>query len=348
MDVTKETYLGFFRGTPGSYIYTNVTVGTPPQSFQVSLDAGSSDFWVPSELNGNGGDPGIFEAPASSTFQLSANEFAAGYIGGTASGYWATDNVHAAGISLTNFQFGAVSQSRGTLGVSFRETEMPARAGQPEYNNFPFAAKEQGFIDHVLYSLHFDGPNSPDGTILFGGIDHTKYSGNLHYYPVSHPSAGPLIDFDSLNVDGTEIAINLPVALDSGSLAINFPDTPFRALGKALNLTKYDRNMGLFAIDCNAEMSVDFTFDCLTISANSSSLVLPKSFFTGDTSDASCVLGVQNSQALQTGAQTEALLGEPFLKNAYVVYDLEDYKIGLAPAIYTDKSDVQAVSAHSL
>lgn len=185
--------------------------------------------------------------------------------------------------------------------------------------------------------------NSPDGTILFGGIDHAKYSGDLHYYPVSDPSAGPLIEFDSLKVNGTEIDINLPVALDSGSLAIYFPDTPFKAIGKALDLTNYDEKMGLYAIDCNAKVAVDFKFDGLTISADSSSLVLPKSFFTGDTSDTSCVLGVQNSQALQPGAQAKALLGEPFLKNAYVVYDLEDYKIGLAPAVYTDKSDVQAV-----
>lgn len=348
MAITKEPYYQTnVKGSPGNYIYVNVTVGTPPQPFKVSLDAGSSDFWVPAEDGDTGGgDPGLFNGSASSTFQLSNNEFSAGYVGGSAEGFWANDNMQAAGISLTNYQFGVMyqlqQQTRGILGVSFRETEMTARAGGAEYNNFPFAAKEQGYIDHVLYSLHFDGPHSPDGTILFGGIDHAKYSGDLHYYPVSDPTDGPKIPFDSLVVNGTQLDINSPIVLDSGSLAIYFPDTQLKAIAKALNLTNYNENEGYYPIDCDADMSIDFKFDGLTISANSSSLVLPKSFFSGTISDTSCVFAIQNMNVFPDNGNP-ILLGEPFLKNTYVVYDLEDYKIGLAPVIYTDKTDVQAV-----
>lgn len=346
MDVSKKTYLGSVKGRPGVYISTYIGVGTPPQSFEVSFDTGSSDLWIPAMGDDQTGGPGLFNPQASSTFKSLGTSFNAAYVGGTAQGYWVTDNVNAAGLSLSNLQLGAVSnmqdQKQGILGVSFKQVEMSVRNGQPQYYNFPFSAKEQGFIDHVLYSLHFDGPHSPDGTFLLGGIDHAKYSGDLHYYNVANPSAGPQINFKSLVLDGHELDFNLPVTLDSGSLAIAFPDTQFRAIGSGLNLTNYNKDMGLYYIDCQAEISVDFKFDGLTISANSSSLVLPMGFFSGDTTDPSCVLGVQNSALYES--PNDAVLGEPFLKNAYVVYDLEDYSIGLAPAVYTDKSDVQAVS----
>ena len=344
MAVTKKTYQSAIRGVPGNYIYTNVTVGTPPQFFEVTLDAGSADFWVPAQNGTEGGGPGIFNGSASSTFQLSTTEFFPTYVSGGAEGYWATDDMQAAGISLTKFQFGVMyqmqEQSRGLLGLSFAENEnAPA-----EYNNFPFAAKAQGYIDHVLYSLHFDGPSSPDGTILFGGIDHAKYSGDLHYYPVSQPNAGPQIAIEGLDVNGAKLDINSAAVLDTGSLAVYVSQDQLGTIAQNLNLnlSNYNDVQGYFYLDCNAEMSIDFRFNGLAISANSSSLVMPESFFTGNASDTSCVFGIQNREIYPT-APPEVILGEPFLKNAYVVYDLEDYQIGIAPVIYTDKSDVQEV-----
>lgn len=324
-------------------------MGTPPQLFSVIVDAGSSDLWVPAqnEEEGEEGGPGIFDGSASSTYQSSTVPFSASYVGGETDGFWATDTIEASGVTLSNYQFGVMNQmqnqNHGVLGVSFKEDEMTARAGGPEYTNFPFALKDQGYIDHVIYSLHFKGPHSPDGTLLFGGIDHAKYSGDLHYYPVPDPGNGPQIAFDSLLVNGaTKIDINSLIVLDSGSPAILFPDPHFGEIAKALKLTDYVEEEGFYHVDCKADMSVDFQFDGVTISANSSSLVLPSSFFTGNISDSSCAFAIQN-MSLFPSAGNNIMLGEPFLKNAYVVYDLENYQIGLAPAIYTDNTDVQVV-----
>lgn len=344
----SKTYTGSVGTQPGgrTYIYTNISIGTPPQSFQVSFDTGSSDLWVPGYI-GNVPEPGpgLFNPTSSSTFQDLGAQFEAGYVGGTADGDWAVDTVTVAGLTVQNLQFGVVGEmqqvSQGILGMSFKEVESTSRAGQGQYDNFPFAAKDQGLIDHAIYSLYFAGPHSPDGTFLLGGIDHAKYSGDIEYYKVSNPAAGPQIDFQGIKFNGNEVEINLPVTLDSGSLAITLPDKQFQEIGKALNLTNYNENGGLFYIDCDAEIEAEFQFKGLSISANSSSLVLPMSLYSGDDTDTQCALAVQNSKIFVY--QGDAVLGEPFLKNAYVVYDLEENKVGVAQAVYTDETDVRAV-----
>jgi Eukaryotic aspartyl protease len=40
-----------------------------------------------------------------------------------------------------------------------------------------------------------------------------------------------------------------------------------------------------------------------------------------------------------------AILGDSFLKSAYFVFDLENYKISLGQAAYTDESDVQVIGS---
>lgn len=340
---TVSTPSSAFGQQLGNYIYTNVSVGTPPQVFEVTLDTGSADLWVPLTPDEKS-HPGYYNPLASSTYQYLNNQFSIGYVGGTSSGDWLTDDISVGSVALKNFQLGAASQSSeepmGVLGISFEEEES---ASNP-YPNFPYAAKQQGYIDWVVYSLHFDTASSDEGVFLLGGIDHAKYTGDIKYYPVADPSTGPTINIDTISANDTTITVDGPVVLDSGSIAIAFPDTQFRALGSALGFTNYSSVNGVYTIDCDTKVNVDFNFEQLTIKADESSLVVPFSYFSGTASDTYCVFAVQNSATYGDSGAYTYFLGDPFLKNAYAVYDLEDQQIGLAQAVYTDQTDIQAVS----
>lgn len=333
-----------FGQQPGSYIYTNISIGTPSQHFEVSLDAGSSDLWVPLAPDTQS-YPGLYQPLGSSTYQYLNNDFSAVYVGGAGSGDWVTDTVSASGITLSNFQFGAASgvqsQTRGILGVSFIEAE----SANPEYPNFPFAAQQQGYIDWVCYSLFFDSPGSSEGTFLLGGIDHAKYEGSVRYYPVSNPRSGPYINLDSIGAGGKSISIDSDIALDSGSVAIALPDVQFKELGQNLGFEEYYETGGVYNISCDTQVSLDFNFAGLSISANASSLVIPYEYFSGKQEDTFCVFAVQNSSIYGPSGAELTFLGDPFLRSAYVVYDLQDTQIGLAKRVYTDESDVVAVTA---
>lgn len=71
----------------------------------------------------------------------------------------------------------------GTLGIGLKSDE--ETSDNSTYDNFVFNLKKQGFINKAGYSLYLPQKEKKSGTILFGGIDEDKYSGNLTKFIVS-------------------------------------------------------------------------------------------------------------------------------------------------------------------
>lgn len=69
-------------------------------------------------------------------------------------------------------------------------------------------------------------------------------------------------------------------------------------------------------------------------------MVIPLSTLLQDDSQTQCVFGIQSAAT----TQGYVLFGDTFLRAAYVVYDIDEEKIGIAQAKYTSESDVQPVS----
>lgn len=341
-----DTHSASVQSRSGSYLFVNITVGTPPQAFEVTLDTGSADLWVPLASD-DSNHSGYYNPNVSSTYRYLNSDFVETYVSGLFQGDWITEEVDIAGVSLTDFQLAvasAVTPSsapvQGILGLSFQEQEGSAET----YPNFPYAAKEQGYIEYVAYSIFFDGSRSGDGTFLLGGIDHAKYSGNISYYNALDPNEGPKLYFESIAANGTNVVFDQPAILDSGSISIVLPEPQFSDIHHALGFTNYSESQGQYFVDCDTEVSLEFNFEELTIHADESSLVLPFSYFSGNLSDTCCVLATQNSAVFGSSSENLFLLGDPFLKNTYTVYDLEDKEIGLAQAVFTEESDVQPIT----
>merc|ERR1712232_1328649 len=93
-----------------------ITMGTPPQSFKVVYDTGSSNLWL------NDQKPGIFpwssKHPAydhskSSTYVANGTKFAIQYGSGPVSGFYSEDTMHVGGIDVTKYTFAEVDNTKG-------------------------------------------------------------------------------------------------------------------------------------------------------------------------------------------------------------------------------------------
>lgn len=319
-------------------LYTmNASLGTPPQDFQLHIDTGSSDLWVNSansqfcqQNSQQCQTAGTYAPNSSSTYEYIDSNFQITYVDGSgASGDYASDKFTFGNVDIDDLQFGigyTASKSVGVLGIGYAAHEVAASYGEI-YPNLPMKLVESGRINTNAYSLWLNDLDASQGEILFGGVNAEKYSGELKTLPVIAETGGTyaelIIALTAVGANGNEgsIANNLEYAalLDSGTSLMYLPDDIANAIFPAVG-ARWDAAQGAAFVDCSLASSnetLDLTFSDPTIRIPMDELVL--------TSGDSCILGV----AKNSGSNI-LVLGDTFLRSAYVVYDLENNEISLA------------------
>ncbi|CAI4047470.1 hypothetical protein N7582_004117 [Saccharomyces uvarum] len=299
---------------------------------------------------------GTFSPNISSTFKYNETIFDLTYGDGTYyRGTYGMDVVSLGNITLSNFTFGVSNDttiSSGILGVSLpsvEETDEIENVMSPDttpyvYDNFPMALKRQGKIEKIAYSLFLNEPNARFGSILFGAVDKSKYSGQLYTLPMLKAyntldsSAGMEITaqsvaiLDSKSGNKTVSEVQFPVLFDSGTSYSVLPTEIADAIGRSFD-GKYSSDNQGYIFDCskvnNTLLSIDF--GGFNISANISNSVTP---ITKD----HCLL---NIEADDSGY----VLGDAFLIDTYVVFDLESHEVSVAQASFNnEEEDIEIIS----
>ncbi|KAI7243077.1 hypothetical protein KC340_g1025 [Hortaea werneckii] len=180
--------------TGGAY-YANVTVGTPPQPQVVILDTGSADLYFDSTdastcslTNEYACKGGTFSPDNSSTYQVvdpyPAFDTAFGD-GSTATGEYGEDTVGIGDVRIENVQFGLAEElyittgyAVGLMGLGYSYLE-PIEYTDDLYPNIPEVLRATGVTNSRLYSVYLNDLSDISGTILFGGIDPSKWTGDL-------------------------------------------------------------------------------------------------------------------------------------------------------------------------
>lgn len=293
----------------------DIFLGSGQQKVVVLLDTGSSDLWVPHTEY----DPTLSNSskPTNETFEI-------GYLDGTViEGKYFMDQLKLGGQSpsLFNFKFArARGHSMGVLGISNRAQQ----ASEKPYDNFPWALKAAGIIPKASYSL-FLGPSNKGGSVIFGGIDTEKYWGKLTKYNISKEIMGLGIDLKLVSVNGQKFTLNTPVIFDSGTSLAFLPGEIINELDAIFNTTTfYHQGIEYRHTSCDqpTDKTLDFDFGNNVISLTYKEAVVEQE-------DGTCVLGFAYYQNMQ-------LLGDVFLRKAYVYYDLSEQTISLANAKYSN------------
>jgi hypothetical protein len=238
------------------------------------------------------------------------------------------------GNTVEDLQFGigyVSSSPEGILGIGYAINEVAVgRAGLDPYPNLPQKLVDDGTINTNAYSLWLNDLDASTGSILFGGVDTDKFHGELQTLPII-PERGQYAEFiialTGMGQNGKNGSIfendNVPVLLDSGSSLMYLPDNVVRSLYQTFD-AQYDSSQGAAFVDCrlaDQQGSLDFNFSGVIISVPVNELVIVAAVSRGQPV---CILGIGPA------GDSVSVLGDTFLRSAYVVYDLAENTISLA------------------
>ncbi|OHE95451.1 eukaryotic aspartyl protease [Colletotrichum orchidophilum] len=328
--------------------FVNGSLGTPAQPMRLHLDTGSSDLWVntaSSALCQGQGKPcsvsGTYSANDSSTYNYVGSWFNISYVDGSgATGDYVTDTFTIGGSTLTDFQFGVgytSSSAQGILGVGYKVNEVQVgRAGLAPYDNLPAKMVSQGLIQSSAFSLWLNDLDASKGSVLFGGVDTDHFEGELKTVPIQKEAgnyAEFLITLTKVTLGSKTLGKNMALAvlLDSGSSLTYLPDDMVTTIYSMVGAV-YQQEEGVAMIPCstaNSGTNMTFTFSDPAITIPMNELVLDLVAVTGKRTSFSdgaeaCLFGIAPA-----GDGTN-VLGDTFLRSAYVVYDIDNNEVSLA------------------
>ncbi|KAL9314557.1 hypothetical protein ACSQ67_020009 [Phaseolus vulgaris] len=171
-----------------------ISIGSPPQYFNVVFDTGSSNLWVPSSKC-------IFSiacyfhskyrSKISSTYTEIGTPCTIPYGEGSIYGFFSQDNVQVGDVIIKDQEFAEITREGslalsalpfdGILGLGFQDASI-GKVTPVWYNMI-----EQGHICHKIFSLWLnqDPTEEMGGQIVFGGIDYRHFRGDHTYVPLS-------------------------------------------------------------------------------------------------------------------------------------------------------------------
>ena len=332
------------------------------------LDTGSSDLWVNTPHStictlraGPCADSGTYTANKSSSYEYLGSYFNISYVDGSgAAGDYVTDTLRVDGQSFSGFQFGIGYTSttpQNVLGIGYPAAEVQAaRSGLKAYQNLPAKLAADGVIASSAYSLWLNDLDANTGSILFGGVDASRYSGDLVSVPVQQVAGtylGFFITMTGLDVGSKTVSkqgMALGVVLDSGSSLTYLPNDVTKSVYQAVNAS-YQEADGVAFVPCSlrdsaANMTFRFSSPA-AIAVPVREMILNVTDQKGhemtfDNGVPACLFGISPA-----GTST-SVLGDTFLRSAYVVYDMANNEIALAQARFNvSTSDVREIGSGS-
>lgn len=312
--------------------FSEISIGTPPQTFKVVLDTGSSNLWVPSQDCGS-----IacylhtkYDSSSSSTYKKNGSEFEIRYGSGSLSGFVSRDTVRIGDLTIKNQDFAeatsepglafAFGRFDGIMGLGY-DTISVNKIVPPFYNMI-----DQGLLDAPVFAFYL-GDTNKDGeesVATFGGIDTDHYTGKLTKIPLRRKAYWE-VDLDSITYgDATAALEDTGVILDTGTSLIALPSTLAELLNQEIGAKKgYN---GQYSIDCSKRdelKDVSFTLTGHNFTITPYDYILEV--------QGSCISSFFGMD-IPAPAGPLAILGDAFLRKWYSVYDLGTNSVGLAPS----------------
>eukprot|EP01061_Rhynchopus_euleeides_P034454 TRINITY_DN58269_c0_g1_i1.p2 TRINITY_DN58269_c0_g1~~TRINITY_DN58269_c0_g1_i1.p2 ORF type:complete len:429 (+),score=160.78 TRINITY_DN58269_c0_g1_i1:37-1323(+) len=357
---------------PVAIYWVYIEVGTPPRKFPVAIDTGSFTLDIP-DVACDGciskSPNNVYDANSSSTSTEIPCGLRCTEVGGscrtdkqcgfsntyetcdlsdptapcTIKGVFRKDVVTLGGATGTvDVSFGTITSQTsnfdqfknidGVLGLAGPSTGL---------NTFELLVKA-GKLPANVFAMCFVEGKTSNGTITFGGVDPTLYTGSISYVPDTGGLQFYSVELKSISVAGTSAAgtSSQRAILDSGTNILLLPTDMYKSVRSVFE-GLCDSGASLPGV-CNTTRSIfdsycyDYTpqqlatFPNMSLALNGVNLGMePRNYLLqGQPSEAPGVycLGIRD-----TGRGGLLIIGDTTMENYYMVMDRENSRIGWAP-----------------
>ncbi|KAG5282132.1 hypothetical protein AALO_G00052580 [Alosa alosa] len=303
--------------------YGVISLGTPPQSFSVVFDTGSSNLWVPSVYCNSAAcnNHRQFNPDISSTYQGTQQSLRIRYGTGSMTGILGYDTLEVGGITVSNQIFG-LSESEaqfmehmepdGILGLAF--PSIASAGATPVFDNM----MRQGLVSQDLFSVYLSGDSESGSVVLFGEIDSQFYTGSFTWVPLTSETYWQ-IELDSITINGNvACADGCQAIVDTGTSLIVGPSSDISNMNAWVGATTDQYGDALVSCE-NIENMPEVTFNI-----NGHAFTLPASAYVFQR-NSGCTAGFGNG-----GTQQLWILGDVFIRQFYTIFDRHNNMVAFA------------------
>lgn len=254
--------------------YIDITIGTPAQKFKVVPDTGSSNLWIPSKKCAKTDIACLihdkYDSSKSSSYVANGTQFSIKYGSGACSGFMSQDSVTVGDITVSDQTLGEVEKEPGIafiaarfdgiMGLGFQS--IAVTGATPVWYNMVAQKK----VEQPLFAfwLNRAAGAAVGGELHFGGTDSSKYSGDIHYVPLTNETYWEF-HMDGVSVGGSQFCEGGCKAIaDSGTSLLAGPKEVVKEIQKAIGAT------GVIAGECqqyieqNGQQIIDQVIDKLS------------------------------------------------------------------------------------
>jgi len=311
--------------------FAEISLGTPPQSFKVILDTGSSNLWIPSVkctsiacfLHAK------YDSSASSTSEPNGTRIEIRYGSGSMEGFVTNDVFNMGDLTVDGMDFAeatkepglafAFGKFDGILGLAYDSIAV-ANVVPPFYYLI-----NQGLLDEPVFAFRVGRSEEDGGEATFGGIDHTAYKGKLTYAPVRRKAYWE-VELNKIGFGDDELELeNSGAAIDTGTSLIALPTDIAEMLNTQIGAKKSWN--GQYTIDCSKVPDLPD----LTLYLGGKPYPLKATDYILNV-QGSCLSAFTPLDINLPDGSSIWVIGDVFLRRYYTVYDLGRNAVGFAEA----------------
>lgn len=318
--------------------YGPITIGTPKQNFMVVFDTGSSNLWVPSKtckfwniacmLHNK------YDNRKSSTYVADGRKFSIQYGSGSMEGFVSKDKVC---IDVNCVQPQEFAEATSEPGIAFVAARFDGILGMaypnisvdklvPVFQNM----LKQKVLAQPVFAFWLDrDPNAPSGgELTLGGIDKTRYTGEINYIPVDKEGYWQF-PMDNVQSGGQTIACGAgcQAIADTGTSLITGPTDDIVTIQRLIGA---QFTLGQYMVNCsNIDQLPQLTFVIAgkSFTLNGEDYILKISTL-GHTMCLSGFMGLD----MPARIGKLWILGDVFIGKFYTVFDFGANRVGFATA----------------